>query len=141
MYQHDKPNEPTKEGPLSYVLFESPFASVSSVSRGPPPHLVSLVKTYCFLDYLLYFVYIIDFFAWFSEKYFLYYFGGLKCVGDTFAFVAHFVFLRDVCIRTQRAAVASRHATNLATRLPLTLPPISLQLKPPISLQLSHPSS
>ncbi len=35
--------EPTKEGPLSYVLQESPFASVSTVSRGHPS-LISLVK-------------------------------------------------------------------------------------------------
>jgi hypothetical protein len=38
---HEKPNEPTKEGPLSFVLFESPFTSVSTVSRGHPS-LVSL---------------------------------------------------------------------------------------------------
>jgi hypothetical protein len=37
-------------------------------------------------------------------------------VGHSFAYVAHFVFLRDVWIRTQRAAVA--YATNLATHLP-----------------------
>ncbi len=36
LYQHDWPNEPTKEGPLSYVLFESPFASISTVSRATP---------------------------------------------------------------------------------------------------------
>jgi hypothetical protein len=29
-----KPNEPTKEGPISFVLFESPFTSASTVSRG-----------------------------------------------------------------------------------------------------------
>ncbi len=34
-------DEPTKEGPLKYVLQESPFASVSTVSRGHPS-LVSL---------------------------------------------------------------------------------------------------
>jgi hypothetical protein len=39
-------------------------------------------------------------------------------VGHSFAYVAHFVFLRDVYIRTQRAAVASRRATNLATPSP-----------------------
>jgi hypothetical protein len=39
---------------------------------------------------------------------FLYIFGGLECVGHSFAYVAHFVFLRDVWIRTQRVAVASR---------------------------------
>ncbi len=38
--------------------------------------------------------------------------------GHSFAYVAHFVFLRDVWIRTQSAAVASRRATNLATHLP-----------------------
>ncbi len=46
-------------------------------------------------------------------------FCGLELVGHSFAYVAHFVFLRDVWIRTQRAAVASRRATNLATHLPL----------------------
>jgi hypothetical protein len=34
------------------------------------------------------------------------------------AYVAHFVFLRDVWILTQRHNVASRRATNLATHLP-----------------------
>jgi hypothetical protein len=34
-------NEPTKEGPLSIVLIESPFASFSTVGRGYPT-LVSL---------------------------------------------------------------------------------------------------
>jgi hypothetical protein len=29
-------NEPTKEGHLSFVLLESPFLSVSTVSRGQP---------------------------------------------------------------------------------------------------------
>jgi hypothetical protein len=41
LYQHDKPNEPTKKRSLSFVLFESPFTSVSTVSRGQPS-LVSL---------------------------------------------------------------------------------------------------
>jgi hypothetical protein len=31
---HVEPNEPTEEGPFSFVLFESPFASVSIVNRG-----------------------------------------------------------------------------------------------------------
>jgi hypothetical protein len=64
-----------------------------------------------------------------DSKLFSSFFGGLECVGHSFASVAHFVFLRDVWIRTQRAAVASKRATNLS--------PISL--KPPISL-ISHPS-
>jgi hypothetical protein len=33
LVQHDKPNEPTKEGPLSFVLVDSPFPWVSTVSR------------------------------------------------------------------------------------------------------------
>ncbi len=37
-----KPNEPTKVGPVSFVLFESPFTSVSTVSRSHPS-LVSLI--------------------------------------------------------------------------------------------------
>jgi hypothetical protein len=40
-YQHDKPNAQTKEGPLSFVLFEYPFTFVSTVSRSHPS-LVSL---------------------------------------------------------------------------------------------------
>jgi hypothetical protein len=31
-----QPNNPTKEGPISYLLLDSPFASVSAVSRGNP---------------------------------------------------------------------------------------------------------
>ncbi len=44
LYRHDKPYEPTKEGPLSFVLFESPFTSVLTVSRVHPS-LVSLCTT------------------------------------------------------------------------------------------------
>ncbi len=47
------------------------------------------------------------------------FFGGLECVGHFFANVVHFVLLRDVRIQTQRAAVASRRANNLATHLPI----------------------
>jgi hypothetical protein len=45
LYRNEKPIEPTKEEPLSFVLFESPVASVSTDSRGHPS-LVSLGKTY-----------------------------------------------------------------------------------------------
>jgi hypothetical protein len=37
------PNEPTKERPLSYVLLESPFVSVSTVSIAHPS-VVSFVR-------------------------------------------------------------------------------------------------
>jgi hypothetical protein len=48
------------------------------------------------------------------------YFLGLECVSHSFAYVAHFVFfLRDVWIRTKRAAVANRRATNLSNHLPI----------------------
>jgi hypothetical protein len=50
--------------------------------------------------------------------FFVYFFCGLECGGHSFAFVTHFVLLRDVWIGTQRASVASRRATNLATNLP-----------------------
>jgi hypothetical protein len=43
-FQHDKPNEPTKEGPLSFALFECPFTSVLTGSRGHPS-LVPLDQT------------------------------------------------------------------------------------------------
>ncbi len=83
---------------------------------------------------------------------FFIFFGGLECVGHSFVYVAHFVFLRDVLIRTQRAAVASRRyqlshssPSNLATHLPPVSHPSPSTL--PISLnlathlpQLSHPS-
>jgi hypothetical protein len=36
LYRHDKSNEPTKEGHLSFVLFESPYTSVSTASRRHP---------------------------------------------------------------------------------------------------------
>jgi hypothetical protein len=45
LYRQDKTSEPTKEEQLSFVLFESPFTSVSTVSRGQPhPSLVSLIR-------------------------------------------------------------------------------------------------
>jgi hypothetical protein len=48
--------------------------------------------------------------------------GGVECVGESFAYVDYFVFLRDVFIRTQTAAVASRCSTILATHLPIPHP-------------------
>jgi hypothetical protein len=44
LYRQDKPNEPIKEGLLSGVLFESPFTSVSTDSRGHPS-VISLPVT------------------------------------------------------------------------------------------------
>jgi hypothetical protein len=49
--------------------------------------------------------------------FFYIFFCGLECVGHSFAYVAHFAVFRDVWIRTQRAAVESRSATNLANHL------------------------
>ena len=54
---------------------------------------------------------------------FFIFFGGLECVGHSFAYVEPLVFLRDVWIRTKRAAVASRRATNLA--IPPTTWPVA----------------
>ncbi len=60
---------------------------------------------------------------WFS--FFVYFLGGLGCVGPTFAYVAHFVFLGDDWIRTQIAAGASNCTTNLATHLPKSSPQVA----------------
>ncbi len=43
------------------------------------------------------------------------FYGGLECVGHSYAYVAHLSFTRDLWIRTQSAAVASCRATDLAT--------------------------
>ncbi len=51
------------------------------------------------------------------RMFFVDFFCGRESVGHFFAYVAHFEFLRDVWIRTQRAAVASRRATSPATHL------------------------
>ncbi len=53
------------------------------------------------------------------------FFCGLECVGQ-YNVAQPLVFLRDVWIRTQRAAVVSRRATNLATHLPATWQALSL---------------
>jgi hypothetical protein len=36
LYRHHKPKKLMKEGPLSFVLVESPFTSVSTLSRASP---------------------------------------------------------------------------------------------------------
>jgi hypothetical protein len=41
LHWHDKPIKPIKEEPLSFVHFESPFTSVSTITWGHPS-LVSL---------------------------------------------------------------------------------------------------
>jgi hypothetical protein len=41
-------------------------------------------------------------------------FCWLECIGHSFSYVAHFLFLIDVWIRTQRAGLANRRTTNLA---------------------------
>jgi hypothetical protein len=45
LHRHDKPNESTKEGTLSFVLFESPFTSDSTVSRDHPSLVTLGVET------------------------------------------------------------------------------------------------
>ncbi len=48
LYQLNEPNETTKEGPLSYVLLESPFASVSTVSRDHPSRVSQVqLQSHC----------------------------------------------------------------------------------------------
>ncbi len=45
------------------------------------------------------------------------FFGRLECVGHSFDYVAHFVFLRDVWNRTQKDTVASSCATHFHKKL------------------------
>ncbi len=94
LHRHDKPNELTKVGHLSFVLFESPFTSVSTVSRGQPS-LVSLfiiketdsLSIPCLLKIILLFP-------------FFFYFG---CSGNS-----HFFFLcRNGCITSTTVVDAS----------------------------------
>ncbi len=63
------------------------------------------------------FPYAIEAYNFKSLNFFHIFFGGLECVGHSFAYVAHLWFLRDVWIQTKSAAVASGHATNLVTHL------------------------
>ncbi len=48
----------------------------------------------------------------------IYFFGGLECVGHSFAYVANFGIFERCLDSNQRAAIASWRATNLATHLP-----------------------
>jgi hypothetical protein len=79
------------------------------------------------------------------KSFFVYSFCGLDCVGHFFAYVAHFVFLRNEWIQTQKDALASRRVTNFATHLPnlaTHLPNLANHL-PDIAThlpELSHPS-
>ncbi len=50
---------------------------------------------------------------------FLFIFLRARVCGPSFVYVTHFVFLRDIWIRTQKAAAASRRTSNLATHLTL----------------------
>ncbi len=68
--------------------------------------------------------------VWLSRStfyfYLLFFWRVRVCWPTPYAYVAHDIFLRDVWIRTQRAAVASRGCTNLATwDLTAHLPPTS----------------
>jgi hypothetical protein len=49
-YRHTKPRETTKIGPLSFVLFESPFSSVSTVFLWPPLSSLSDMTEYFFSE-------------------------------------------------------------------------------------------
>jgi hypothetical protein len=86
-------------------LFSSSASSISSLAVSP-----SLAPTSCLStgnNLIIFRISLTDIF-----------FCGLECVCHSLAYVAYFVFLRDFCIRRQRAAVASRCATNFATHLP-----------------------
>ncbi len=58
----------------------------------------------------------------------MFFLSGYSVLARLLCSVSHLVFLRNICIRTQRAAVASRRATNLATH-PSPCIPYSVQVK------------
>jgi hypothetical protein len=101
-----------------------------------------MIKEFCstriqaaifFTNILIYFISRGNFALRFRLKVLLYFFWRARVCWPLLAYVVHFVFLRDVWIRTQRAAVASRRATNLPTHLPE--PPI---LPPPCQVRLNR---
>ncbi len=76
----------------------------------------SLISTVQFSCFFVRYRYLILYYKMvFVITFFVYFFGGLECVGHSFPYVAHLWFLRDVWIRTQSAAVASWRVTDLAT--------------------------
>jgi hypothetical protein len=46
LYRHDKPNRPSKEGPFSFVLFETPQFQQFNSQRGPPLSRISAYLSY-----------------------------------------------------------------------------------------------
>ncbi len=62
-------------------------------------------------------VYIADYYKKFNFIT-LYIFDRLECVGYSFNYVTHMWLLKDVWIPTQRATIANRRATNLASPVP-----------------------
>ncbi len=75
------------------------------------------------------------------HRIFCIFFGGLKCVGHSFANVTHLWLWRDVWIRTQSAAVPSWRATHYPSAThPSNLATSPLMTYPHIPLRLSHPS-
>jgi hypothetical protein len=50
LYRHNKPNKPIKQGPLSVVLFESPFTSLSTSQKGQPLSSLSGFPARIFTD-------------------------------------------------------------------------------------------
>jgi hypothetical protein len=75
---------------------------------------------------------------------FVYFTGGLECASHSFAYVSHFVFLRDVwSCRSKQARYQLSHPSPLQLSRPSPLQlshPSPLQLSHPSPLQLSHPS-
>ncbi len=64
----------------------------------------------------------------FFKCFFVNFFGGLEFVGHSFAYVAHFVLMGDVWIRTQRACRSKQVRYKHSHPSPHIQPPISPQL-------------
>ncbi len=94
----------------NFHLWEIGTAAAAAVTYAAQEARVCY-KSCCWLYTLIDIIYsCIDFLV--------YFFGGLECVGYSFAYVAYLWFLREVLILTRSAVVASGRATNLANGHP-----------------------
>jgi hypothetical protein len=109
-----------RQSPGFFTL--SGYTTKPNKNRASPPSKIYYLSTRILLTRIANKIYFSSSFEYAMKQYifmsyaaiaFFYIFGGLECVEHFFANVAQFLFLRDVWIRTQRAAVASRCATNL----------------------------
>ncbi len=93
----------------------------------------------CYLNTLQFDLSCLFLFFFIGVQHIFFSFSQARVYCHSFAYVANFVIFRDVWIRTQSTAIASRHATNLATHLPLLVTHHSLSRPTPhLATHLPH---